>query len=152
MLLFQDFFLDTKISPACHTCVLQPPQQCGDPRCAHYLSRSIEYCLYTYTLFTWNPSMRSQSVGNSHLGADVLSVSRVAVEVTLHVTLARHDSGNVATFLLLLSVSFLWNIYLFLLTTVTPLRCEHMKNVISSLKKYTCVSYLDICCMDANYQ
>ena len=71
--------------------------------------------------------MSGQSVRNSHLGADVLSVSGVVVEVTLHVTLARHDSGNATTLLsavlLLLSVSFLWNIYLyisFLLTTVAP--------------------------------
>ena len=41
--------------------------------------------------------MSGQSVRNSHLGADVLSVSGVVVEVTLHVTLARHDSGNATT-------------------------------------------------------
>merc|ERR1719507_2199439 len=48
---------------------------------------------------TWHPSMSGQSVRNSHLGADVLSVSGVVVEVTLHITLARHDSGNATTVL-----------------------------------------------------
>ena len=69
--------------------------------------------------------MSSKSVRNSHLGADVLSVSRVVVEVTLHVTLARHGSGNVTTLSALSVAPFLYSleyiyIYLFLLTTVAP--------------------------------
>lgn len=148
------------ISPACHTCVLQSPLQYGGPHCAHYLQRSNELLWPGLPLFTWHPSMSGQSVRNSHLGADVLSVSGVVVEVTLHITLARHDSGNATTVLSLCSSCFpslSSGIYIYIslfFWQLSPhLRCKHMKNVISSLKKYTYnVSYLDICYMDANYQ
>ena len=111
------------ISPACHTCVLQSPLQYGGPHCAHYLQRSNELLWPGIPLFTWHPSMSGQSVRNSHLGADVLSVSRVVVEVTLHVTLARHDSGNASYSLCSTCFPSLFSgiyIYLFLLTTVAP--------------------------------
>ena len=101
-------------------------------------------------LITWNPSMGGQSVGNSHLGADILSVSRVVVEVALHVTLPRHAghgcSGQATTFSAPpFCLCLLEYISLSSLTTVTPLEVLTRKKCNFPLsKKYTYVSYLDI--------
>ena len=94
--------------------------------------------------------MGGQSVGNSHLGADILGVSRVVVEVALHVTLARHAghgcSGKATTFPAPpFCLSLLEYISLSSLTTVTPFEVLTRKKCNFPLsKKYTYVSYLDI--------